>query len=74
MTIVSSKEFISNEAKYFELALNERVFIRKGNNMFIVTTVNGDDDDDELLALAKSRKENGSDFTEVDDFINFLNQ
>jgi hypothetical protein len=27
MTIVSSKEFASNQEKYFDLALNEQVFI-----------------------------------------------
>jgi len=41
MTIVSSKEFISNQDKYFDLALNEQVFIQKGENMFVVTCSNG---------------------------------
>jgi len=37
MTVVSSKEFVTNENKYFDMALNERVFIKRGNQMFIVT-------------------------------------
>ena len=37
MTVVSSREFISNQDKYFELALNEQVFVKKGENMFVVT-------------------------------------
>ena len=37
MTVVSSKEFITNQKKYFDLALNEQVFIKNGKNMFIVT-------------------------------------
>ena len=40
MTVVSSKEFTTNHDKYFKLALNEQVYIRKGNNMFIVTIAN----------------------------------
>jgi hypothetical protein len=40
MTVVSSKEFVANEEKYFELALNEQVFIKKGENMFLVSIAN----------------------------------
>jgi len=34
MTVVSSKEFVNNEDKYFDLAMNEQVFVQKGDNMF----------------------------------------
>ena len=34
MTLVSSKEFISNQDKYFDLALNGGVCIRRGDYMF----------------------------------------
>jgi hypothetical protein len=34
MTVVSSKEFLGNEAKYFDLALDEQVMIKRGDNMF----------------------------------------
>ena len=40
MTVVSSKEFAINQKKYFDLALNEQVYIKKGDNMFIVTVAN----------------------------------
>ena len=40
MTVVSSKEFTTNHDKYFKLALNEQVYIRKDSNMFIVTVAN----------------------------------
>ena len=43
MTVVSSKEFIGNEDKYFDLALDEQVFIQKGNNMFLLIYKNVDD-------------------------------
>jgi predicted transcriptional regulator len=34
MTVVSSKEFTSNQKKYFDLAVNENIIIRRGRNMF----------------------------------------
>jgi len=37
MTLVSSKEFVSNQKRYFDMALNEQVFIKRGKNTFIVT-------------------------------------
>ena len=53
MTIVSSKEFVANEEKYFALALNEEVFIKKEGNTFhlMCTNTNGHimDQYDEIL-------------------------
>ena len=58
MTIVSSKEFVSNQKRYFDLAVNEELFIKRGKNVFhlICTTVNNningvdeDDSDDEYI-------------------------
>jgi len=40
MTVVSSKEFAINEDKYFDLAMNEQVFVQRDNIMFIVTRAN----------------------------------
>ena len=41
MTVISSKEFATNQNKYFELAMNEQVYIKNGENMFLLiyTTV-----------------------------------
>ena len=36
MTVVSSKEFATNQDKYFDLALEEQVYIQRGDCMFIV--------------------------------------
>ena len=36
MTVVSSKEFTTNQNKYFDLALDEQVYIQNGNNMFLL--------------------------------------
>ena len=43
MTIVSSKEFLSNEDKYFDLALDEQVMVKRGDNMFLLISKNVDD-------------------------------
>ena len=39
MTVVTTKEFNANQEKYFDLALNERVFVQKGDNLFFVQGV-----------------------------------
>jgi len=75
MTIVSSTDFKTQQDKYLELALNECVYIKQDNNLFIVTSVSGDDDDEDDyddLALAKERRLNGE-YTSADDFINDYN-
>ena len=40
MTVVSSKEFAVNEDKYFDLAMNEQVFVQRNNMMFMVSLAN----------------------------------
>lgn len=40
MTIVSTKEFNSNQEKYFDMAINEQVFVQRGDYTFIVSRVN----------------------------------
>ena len=37
MTVVSSKEFVINEDKYLNIAMNGQVFIQRGDCLFIVT-------------------------------------
>ena len=37
MTMVSSEKFATNQNKYFELALSERMFTQKNNQIFIAT-------------------------------------
>ena len=36
MTLVSSKEFVSNEKKYFDLALGDALIIQRDDNVFFV--------------------------------------
>jgi len=37
MTVVSTKEFNTNQKRYFDLAKNEQIVIRRGKNMFHLT-------------------------------------
>jgi len=36
MTVVTTKEFNSNQEKYFELAVNEEVCIKRDNSMYLL--------------------------------------
>ena len=42
MTVVSSKEFANHQDKYFDMAMDEQVFVKRENDniMFIVTRDN----------------------------------
>ena len=41
MTVVTSKEFATRPARYYNLAVNEKVAIKRGKNMFHLTCTNG---------------------------------
>ena len=70
MTIINSKEFATNQKKFYEIALNERVFIKRGKNMFYLTCVSFEDDEvsDLADAIAAEKDENIS----VDDYLNHI--
>jgi hypothetical protein len=40
MTVVSTKEFVTNQEKYFDMAVNEHVFVQREDYMFIVSRAN----------------------------------
>jgi hypothetical protein len=42
MTVVSSKEFAANQQKYFDMALDGQVFVKRGDNMFHILCANMD--------------------------------
>ena len=75
MTIVSSKEFIAHQKKYFDLALNEHICIKRGRNMFHLTYSpllddESEEEDVELLTLAKERI--GGEFVSAEEFIRYV--
>ena len=49
MTVVSSKEFIANEDKYFEMALNEDVCIKRDRYIFHLVYSPGIIDEQKIL-------------------------
>jgi hypothetical protein len=75
MTVVSSKEFVANEDKYFDLALNERVFIKKGNNTFFVSNADEDEEFEEIMEYRNAKTHKGNAipfemaFEEIEAFI-----
>jgi len=57
MPVISSKEFITNQKKYFEMALDREVLVKRGKNKFIISNANQCDeflepDDDFRRALS----------------------
>jgi len=46
MTVVSSKDFIANDEKYFEMALNDQLIIQWGDNKFIIQNYIPDEEPD----------------------------
>jgi len=39
MTVISSKEFVNNQEKYFDMALNEQVYVQResDNAVFVIS-------------------------------------
>jgi hypothetical protein len=44
MTIINSNEFFINQEKYFDMALNEDVYIRKNEDTFQLMRTNADNE------------------------------
>ena len=40
MTVISSNEFAANQQKYFDLAISSDVYVKNGENMFMVCYAN----------------------------------
>jgi hypothetical protein len=54
MTIVSSKEFKTNQDKYLDMALEEQVCIQKGNSMFFLIYKNMEEQNSEESSAKKT--------------------
>ena len=37
MTVISSNEFAANQQKYFNLAIDQEIYVKNGDNMFTVS-------------------------------------
>jgi hypothetical protein len=40
MTVVSTKEFNANQDKYFDMALDEQIFVKRGDYTYLVSNAN----------------------------------
>ena len=58
MTTVSSKEFMTNQKRYFDLAVNENVCIKRGKNIFHLIYRPVDIINDETI-VCKSKSRHG---------------
>ena len=45
MTVVSLEEFNNNQEKYFDIAMNEYVYIQRGDCMFVLVSANEDENE-----------------------------
>jgi len=68
MTVVNSKEFAINQKKFYSMALNERVFIKRGKNMFYLACATFEDDD-EATDLADAKAVENDENIIVDDYL-----
>ena len=71
MTIVSSKQFATDQEKFYNLALQERVVIKRGKNIYYLIVAN-DDYADESSDLAEAMERADDENTSADDFIRYL--
>ena len=72
MTVVSSKEFLTHGDRYLDLALNERVFIQKGNYTFFVVNADRDDEENDVEMLEMLKERRNDEMVSVGKFRNFL--
>ena len=68
MTVVNSREFATNQRKFYGLALNERVFIKRGKKMFYLTYADFEDNDEES-DLADAIATENDETISVDDYL-----
>jgi len=49
MTVVSSREFLTNQKRYFDMAVNENIFIKRGKNRFRLAYSNNEVQEDKII-------------------------
>ena len=73
MTVVSDKEFAVNQKRIYNLALNERIGIKRGKNIFYLMRGNVEYDDYADLMEAKSyANDEDTSFADFKKFIKYL--
>ena len=75
MTVVSSKEFASNQKMVYNQALSGRVVIKRGKNMFYLIGANIEDDDtvNDYADLLDAKTYTDDENTTLADFKKYIN-
>jgi len=68
MTVVNSKQFATNQKKFYNLALNERIAIKRGKNLFYLTCA-ANEEDDETSDLADAMAVENDENVDVNDYL-----
>jgi biotin carboxyl carrier protein len=76
MTVVNCKEFSANQKKFFNLALNEQVVIKRGKNIFYLTCNNtiNDDIDYDYADLMEAKAYINDENTSLEDFKKYVKE
>ena len=69
MTLVSSKEFALHQKKFYNMAVKERVAIKRGKNMFYLSNACFED---ESFDLADAKAAENDEDINVDDYLRRL--
>jgi hypothetical protein len=77
MVVVSSKEFRTNQKKYLNLAIDQQVFIKRGQNTFIVTCadnglVHWKPNKETLEAMKEAKESQNLETLDLDKFEDFI--
>ena len=73
---LGSKEFVGNQKKIYDLALNERVVIKRGKNIFFLTCGNFENDktDDDYADLIEAKAYANDEDTSLADFKKYVSE
>ena len=74
MTVVSSKEFSTNQRKFYNLALNEQVAIKRGKNMFYLTCNNIEYPHNDYVDLMEAKAYANDEDTSLADFKKYISE
>ena len=76
MTVVTSKEFASNQKRIYNQALNGRVVIKRGKNVFFLTSgyIEDDNIDDDYADLLDAKAYANDEDTTLSDFKKYVSE
>jgi len=73
MTVVSSRQFATNQKRFYDLAVKERVIIKRGRNIFHLTCGNIETNDD-YADLMEAKAYADDEDTSLADFRKYVSE